>query len=215
MVKKLRQFIVIALIASLGIWPTISKAGEINADGSAFDVPVSSLKTEAKPLYYRGRPLNADNPMMRCQDGREAMEAASKFPNTLSCLGFEPEDATVSLARLNTESIEKLVELEICLQRVGRELGDVSRVAPWLKAIGFEWLGKQELSWFGPDPNDIFPTEYHVLWPLNEAPTGTKHPLCGKCKLPEGSRVNNLHVKFLIIGNKFNILDVEAAMTFL
>ncbi len=212
-VKRILPSIVItALINAIGIWPAILIAGEVIANTHAFEVPVSSLKTEANSLFYRGRPLNADNPMIRYQDGQEAMEAARKFPNTLSCLVFEPEDETVSLARLNTESFENLADLEICLQRVGIELGDVSRVIPWLKAIGFKWLGTRELSWFGPDPNDVFPTEYHVLWPLDEVPKGMKHPLCGKCKLPEGSGANNLHVIILIIGNRYNILDVKAAM---
>ncbi len=140
------------------------------------------------------------------------MEAASKFPDVLSCLLFEPEDETVSLAKLNTGKFDTTADLEICLQRVGSELGDVSRVVPWLKAMGFEWLGTQELSWFGPDPNDIFPTEYHVLWPLSKVSTGMKYPLCGECKLPEGSKENRLHVKFLIIVNKFTILDVDASV---
>jgi len=126
-----------ALICSLGLWSSYSGAAETNAEARAFHVPISSLKTDTKSLFYRGLPLNADNPSMKYQDGQEAMAIGKKFPDALSCLSFEAEDETASLAKLNTGKFEKTADLEICLQRVANELGNLSKVEPWLRAIGF------------------------------------------------------------------------------
>lgn len=181
---------------------------EAITDGHAFNVPVSSLKTETKPLYYRGRPLTTDNPSAKYQHGQEVMEAARKFPDALSCLTFEPDDETVSLASLNTEKFEKIAELEICLQRALNELGDISRIEPWLRAVGFEWVEERPNLWLGP----VGPVSFIALWRREDVFSGRPYPMSGNYNQTEGRAAKNLALTLAIRRRDVRVIGVDAVM---
>ena len=203
----MRQLTVIALTTSLGICSAVLKAGEVKADAHAFDVSISSLKTETKSLFYRGRPLSTKNPTVKYQGWEEAIEVSRKFPDTLSCLSFEPSDETVSLAHLNTDSFENLVGLELCLQRVGSELGDVSRVVPWLHSVGFERVEERPNRWLGPGNEDLGPHIFIAFWAREGVSSRRPYPMSSGFNLIQVSGAKNLGLELVIHHRDLHVLS--------
>ena len=218
--KRILLSIVIAsLIGSLDIWPTISKANEVIASKHTFEVPVSSMKAEAKSFYYRGLPLNSDNPSMNYPDGQEAMATAEKFPSALDCLSLDPVDETVSLVRLNTKRFETIVDLEVCLQRVGNELRDLSKVVPWLHAIGFSRAGERPTNFWlsanrlGIGADDV--AVFHARWRKGDSFIGRSYPLNCWNNWATNFLAKNMVLTLVVRKRDLRVISVNAVMIYL
>nr|WP_322864726.1 hypothetical protein [Aquicoccus sp. G2-2]MEA1111942.1 hypothetical protein [Aquicoccus sp. G2-2] len=140
----MKRYLTSAFVLFSAASPLSAESAE--ESGDPFEVKVSTIDQGFTSVYYRGLPLDAQNPSSKYSDGREALATASEFPNALSCLSFEAETETVSLANLDTGKFEKMADLEICLQKVGNEIGDLSKFEPWLRAVGFGWTDERPAS---------------------------------------------------------------------
>ncbi|WP_162891640.1 hypothetical protein [Profundibacter amoris] len=217
--RILLSIVVTALINAVCIWPINANAGEVIAKAHSFEVPVSSLNTEASPIYYHGLPLNADHPSMGYSDGQEAMATAEKFPDVLNCLLFKPEDETVSLVRLNPKRIETIVDFEICLQRVGNELGELSKVEPWLHAIGFSRAGERPTNFWlsanrlGVNAEDV--VVFYAQWRNGDSFIGRSYPLNFWNNWSTNFLAKNMDLTLVVRRRDLRVISVNAVMIYL
>ncbi|MDU8928865.1 hypothetical protein RXV86_15845 [Alisedimentitalea sp. MJ-SS2] len=146
-----------------------------------FEVSVHILDKNPGVAYYRGLPLTADHPSMKYRDGPLMEDLTERFPNALSCLSRDEGDKTVSLARLDTRKFDTPRELETCLQRVGNELGDLSRVVPWLRAVGFAGVSERSArNWLGFNSSGMEADEvavYRGSWRGRDSIIGRRYPV--------------------------------------
>ncbi len=213
------HFIMILLISALFVWRPGATADKTSAEMPAFGVPVAQLKPATDPPYYRGLLLGADHPSMKYRHGQEAVATAKKFPNALQCLSFEPGDEIVSLARLNTARFETVRDLEICLQRVGNQLGDLSKVEPWLRAVGFskveEWPFR---NWLSRDSREVTADEvavYYAEWRGEGSFTEQLYPLNLWNHWATNIFARNMTMTFVVRRSDARVIGVDAGMIFL
>lgn len=207
--KRILLSFVAALIGSLGVWPVNSIAGETSANQPSFEVPVSNLKAEAKPIYYLGKPLAESDPTLDDPRKQQTIESARKFPDTLSCLMYGTDSETVSLVNLNVEKFEKISDLEICMQRVINELGDISRIEPWLHAVGFEGVGEHPNYWLGPGNEDVGPILVGTLWRLQDSVSGKPLPMSSNYNQTEGRAIANLAISLAVNRRDVRVISIE------
>ncbi len=185
----------------------------------SFESSLTVINQDYSPIYYRGLLLDAENPSAKYPDGRAAMATAKEFPNALSCLAFESSAETVSLADLETGKFNKIADLEICLQRVGNELGNISRFEPWLRAIGFGWTDERPAShWLSASSLGLGSEEVTVFrarWRAGDSFIGRGYPLSKKYRWADGLGAKNLVLTIVVRRQDLRVISVKAVMIFL
>ena len=200
------------------------ETNKVDTGLNEFDIAVSNLDTETDPLYYRGLPLLPNSQNLEYLGAQEVLETAKRFPSTLSCLSRKPRDKTISLARLNTTKFDKTADLEICLQRVANELGTLSKVKPWLRAIGFSsvkdgsishWLAAKSLGQSS-DKVAVFIADWRGQGNLKELlyPMSAKYNLVNVL-LSLGFYPRNMYLTLVIRREDVRVISVSVVMIFL
>ncbi|PIE14325.1 MAG: hypothetical protein CSA68_11055 [Rhodobacterales bacterium] len=147
------------------------------------------------------------------------MATAEKFPDALQCLSFEPGDEIISLAHLNTARFKTVMDLEICLQRVGNQLGDLSKVEPLLHAIGFARAGERPISYWlsagrlGANAEEV--AVYYARWRNWDSFIGRSFPVGIRNSWSQGFLAKNMDVILVIRRRDLRVLSVYVVMIFL
>jgi len=109
--------------------------------------------------------------------------------------------------------------LEICLQRVGNELGSLSEFEPWLKAIGFGLAGERPITYWlsanrlGLDSDDV--AIFYAQWRGGDSFIGRPYPLSVAYRWSDGLGAKNLDVTIVVRRSDFRVISVKAIMIFI